>query len=171
MLQKKTPLSEILSISENCERCGHCCSYGSGALIDGDIEKITQHLQVSQEDLKKQYLEEIEKFNTKRFRPKTNKVKDRPYGKCIFLTEDKLCKIHTVKPTGCRVGTCGPDGEKLSIWFSLNCFVDVDDPESIRQWAIYLETHPTINGGTLSELVPDEKRLQKMLEFAEIRKR
>lgn len=47
----------------------------------------------------------------------------------------------------------------------LNHQVNVNDPESIRQYAIYLKTHTTIPGGELEELVPDKERLRKILDF------
>ena len=53
----------------------------------------------------------------------------------------------------------------LEQWFTLNHFVNVDDPESIRQWAVYLKTHDTIQGGSLEELVPDKKLLKKILNY------
>jgi hypothetical protein len=43
--------------------------------------------------------------------------------------------------------------------------VNAHDPESIRQYAIYLKTHEALPGGELRELVLDEGRLRKILDF------
>ena len=170
-LTKSTSIHEVLSLENDCQRCGHCCSYGTGALLDTDIKRIAGFLNIAEKDLKEKYLEEIEKFNTKRFRPKAIKEKGRPYGRCVFLQDKDICKIHPVKPIECRIGNCSSYGEKIAIWFTLNYFVDPDDPESIRQWAVYLKTHPTIPGGNLTDLVPDRERLGKMLDYSELRRR
>ncbi len=166
MITKQTPLNEILELGKECKRCGHCCSHGSGALVDEDLKNISEFLKITEEKLKKDYLEEIEKFNTKRLRPIT--IKDnKPYGKCVFY--ENGCKIQPVKPLECKVGNCSPNGEQLSIWFALNHFVNKDDPESIRQYAIYLKTHKTLPGGKLEELIPDEKELKKILNFEKLK--
>ncbi len=91
----------------------------------------------------------------------------KPYGPCVFF--DDGCKIHTVKPLECRIGNCSEYGEELSIWFMLNYQVNVSDPESVRQYAIYLKTRPTIPGGKLEELVPDKEKLGKILDFRILR--
>ncbi|MEK0322573.1 MAG: hypothetical protein QQN47_07355, partial [Nitrosopumilus sp.] len=137
---------------------------GSGILVDEDIQKIAKHLGVTDEVLKKEFLEEVEKFNTKKYRPKILR-KDRPYGKCIFF--DEGCKIHEVKPLECKVSMgCKDYGEQLSIWFMLNNFVNKDDAESIRQFATYLKSGgKTLLGAELGDLVPDKEKLRKILSF------
>lgn len=171
MITRSISLKEALALGKECKKCGHCCGYSSGALIESDIPRIAEFLKITEKALKEESLEEIEKFNTTRFRPKLIKQKGRPHGRCVFLEDDNNCRIHEVKPIECRLGNCGEHGEKLSIWFRLKYYVDPDDPESIRQWAIYLETHPTIPGGTLSDLVPDKERLGKMLNYSELRRK
>jgi Fe-S-cluster containining protein len=163
MITKDTPRDELLRTSE-CRRCGHCCGFGSGALADNDeLKRLAKHLRISEDSLRENFLEEVERFNTKKLRPRLMRKNGMPYGSCIFL-KNSLCSVHDAKPLECRIGTCGPDGEARSIWFSLNYFVDTADAESIRQWAMRLETHPTIEGGELRDLVPDKRMLKKMLE-------
>lgn len=171
IITKSTSIGEALAIGKECSKCGNCCSYSSGALLDADIPRIAEYLKITEKALREEYLEEVEKFNTKRLRPKLIRQDNRPYGRCIFLEDNNHCRIHEVKPTECRIGNCGPDGEKLSIWFRLNYYVDPYDPESIRQWAMYLETQSTISGGNLTDLVPDKERLSKMLNYSELRKK
>lgn len=169
MISKKTPLKKALELGKACDKCGHCCSHGAGALADDDLKKIAKFLKTTENELKKTCLEEIEKFNTKRLRPIIIK-KGKPYGRCVFLDEKKGCRIHSVKPLECKVGNCSEHGEDLSLWFMLNYFVNPDDPESVRQYAAYLKSGgKTLKGGKLEEIVPDKKTLKKILEYKILR--
>ena len=165
-LTKNTPTEEVLKLTYpcNCNACNNGCKYGSGFLVDEDIAKIAEHLGITEEVLKKEFLEEVEKFNTKKYRPKILR-NDRPYGKCIFF--DEGCKIHEVKPLECRISMgCKDYGEQLSIWFMLNNFVNENDAESVRQFATYLKTGgKTLEGAQLENLVPDKEKLRKILSF------
>lgn len=168
MLNKNTPLKEVLELAHPC-KCDSCtvgCKHGSGFLVDEDIKKITKFLQIEEEVLKKEFLEEVEKFNTKLFRPRIIR-KNKPYGKCIFFDEEIGCKIHEVKPQECKISMgCKDYGEQLSLWFMLNNFVNKNDPESIRQYAVYLKSgNKTLSGAELKDLVPDEEKLNKILSF------
>ena len=55
------------------------------------------------------------------------------------------------------------------LWFDLNYFMDAEDPQSIREWAIRLNLKPTIPGGNLHELVPDQEKLKKILHYHELK--
>ena len=123
-------------------------------------------MNITEKELKENYLEEVEKFNTKLFRPKILR-KNNPYGKCIFFNEKIGCKIHEVKPLECKISMgCKPYGEQLSLWFVLNHFVNKQDPESIRQYAAYLKSGgKALQGAKLDELVPDKEKLRKILSF------
>jgi|TARA_B100002003_G_C13894555_1_gene436064 Fe-S-cluster containining protein len=167
-ISTKTSLKDVLKLAEDCKKCNNCCKYSSGYLIEGDSKKIAKFLNISEKKLKEDFLEEGEKYNTKLLRPKMLK-KDKPYGECIFLDEKEGCSIHEVKPLHCKVGGCNEHGEDLHLWFTINYFVNKTDPESIRQWAAYLKTHPTITGGHLQDLVPDEKKLKQILNFEILR--
>lgn len=165
MITKNTPLKEILEVGKECKRCGHCCQYGSGFLAHDDLKNISKFLGIKEKELKEKYLEEIDQFNTKRLRPKLLK-KDKPYGPCTFFDKNIGCKIQKVKPTQCRTGNCSEQGEALSIWFTLNYFVNKDDPESIRQFNAYLKSGgKTLPGGSLKDFVADEKQLKKILSY------
>jgi Fe-S-cluster containining protein len=164
----KTPLKDVLKLAKDCNKCGHCCKYSSGYLAKGEEKKIAEFLGITEQELKEKFLEEGEKFNTKLLRPKQIK-KDKPYGECVFLDKKEGCSIQEVKPLHCKIGNCNEHGEALHLWFTLNYFVNKSDPESIRQWATYLKTHPTLPGGNLEELVPDKKQLNKILNFEILR--
>ena len=150
-IEKKTPLSKVLELGVECKQCGHCCSHGTGYVLVSEAGKYDE-----------KYLEEKKVFNTKVFKFKT---KGKPFGKCVFLKNNK-CSIHKKKPLHCRVGNCGENGEELSVWFTLNYLVNETDPESIRQWKVYLESGgKNIPGGELNELVPDKKMLKKIISY------
>ena len=167
-LAKNTPINEVLKLTNpcKCEACTVGCKHGSGFLVEEDSPRIAKFMNISEDVLKKEFLEEVEKFNTKRFRPRILR-KDKPYGKCIFFDEDIGCKVHEVKPLECKISMgCKDYGEQLSLWFMLNHFVNKDDAESIRQFATYLKSGgKTLEGATLSELVPDKEKLKKILRF------
>lgn len=163
MIKKSTLLSEALKLGEVCSRKNNCCKYGSGALVGDDLKNIAGFLGVTEQELKKKYLEGVERLNTKRLRPKIIRKKNLPYGQCIFFKDG--CTINEVKPLECKVGNCSKHGQELSIWFMLNYFLNAADPESVRQYAVYLKTSPTIAGGKLEEIIPDKEKLRKILDF------
>ena len=168
MLTKNTPLKEVLRLAHQC-KCNACtvgCRHGSGFLVNEDIPKIVGFLNIKEDALKKGFLEEVEKFNTKKYRPKILR-KNKPYGKCIFFSEEDGCKIHEVKPLECKISMgCKDYGEQISLWFMLNHFVNENDAESIRQYAAYLKSGgKTLQGAELKDLVHDEDKLKKILSF------
>jgi Fe-S-cluster containining protein len=166
-IHAKTPLKEVLELGEVCSRKNNCCKHGSGFLAEGDLDKISKFLKLDKEELKKKFLVEKELFNRKLLRPKLKG--DKPYGVCIFFDE-KGCKIHKVKPLQCRIGNCSENGEELSAWFLLNYIIDKDDPESIRQYAVYLKSGgKLIPGGKLEDLIADKKKLDKILNYKILR--
>ena len=161
-----TPEEVIEQHGLECDKCNQCCKVDAGIVLQEDLQRIADYLQIPVEELKNEFLVEHEKFNTKVWKLKQLKEKDKPYGPCVFLKEDKGCVIHEVKPKHCKLcSTKSKHGEKLSIWFALNYLVNADDPESIRQSASYLKTHPTIPGGELQELVEDPEKLKKILSY------
>ena len=110
MIAKNTPLREILNLVSDC-KCKECesgCRFGSGVLIKGEEKRIARFLNISEEELIKNYLEETEQFNRKFFKPKL-KRDEKPYGPCIFFDEKKKCIIHHVKPMQCKLSmSCKP---------------------------------------------------------------
>jgi Fe-S-cluster containining protein len=169
-ITKQTPIEHVLKLGKDCERCGHCCSYGSGYFLDEDIEIISRSIGIQKETFIKEFLEEHEVFNTKIHKAKLNRQKNRPYGSCIFFEPEKGCTIHNKKPLHCSIAKgCGEHGQALSIWFTLNYLVNPTDPESIRQWASYLKTHPTIPGGELRDLIKDERLLKEILNYQKLK--
>ena len=140
---------------------------GSGSLVGDDAKNIAKLLGISEEELKKGFLEEIELFNKKLLKPKLMREKSKPYGKCIFYDDEKGCTIHDVKPMECKTSiSCKDYGEELSIWFMVNHAVDANDAESIRQYAQYIKSGgKVIPGASLKDLVPDKEKLRKILKY------
>jgi Fe-S-cluster containining protein len=167
LISKSTPEHVAVKMGGECT-CKHCtngCKFGSGMFKKGEEKKLARHLSVSEEELYEKYLEEIELFNTKLFKPKTIK-KDKPYGKCIFFDDEKeLCKIYPVRPLLCKVATGHEHGQQMYSWFILNHLVNPEDPESIRQYSTYLKFKKTIPGGKLHELIKDKDKLKKILSY------
>ena len=141
-ISKATSQKKILSLAPacKCDKCSHGCSMGSGFLSDDDVKPLAQFLGVSEEELKKKHLEEVELFHLKRFRPTLIRSDNKPYGVCSFFSDGK-CSVHSVKPLHCKISmSCKEYGEDLNLWFLLNHMIDVDDPESVRQYASYLKS-------------------------------
>ncbi len=167
-ITKDTPASVLIELAPEC-RCSQCangCKYGSGYLFSEEAEKIAEHLKLGFELFKEKYLEGIEIMNTKAFRFKLMRKNSLPYGQCVFF-KDNLCSINEHKPLHCKISTgCKSHGENASIWFMLNNFVNPNDPESIRQYSQYMKTGgKTISGGELKELIPDDEKLRKILNY------
>jgi Fe-S-cluster containining protein len=141
--------------------------FGSGSLVGNDAKNIAKFLSVSEEELKKGFLEEVELFNKKLLRPKLIREKGKPYGKCIFFDDEKGCTVHPVKPLECKTSiNCKDYGEELSVWFMVNHVVDTNDAESIRQYANYIKSGgKTIPGAELENMVPDKEKLKKILNY------
>lgn len=168
MITKNTLLKDILKLAPpcSCNACQQGCKTGSGLLVKEDIKEISKFLKITEEKLKQEYLEELELFNKKMFRPKVLR-NGKPYGNCIFFDRKIGCKIHEVRPLQCKIAMCCKDyGEQLINWFVLNYIIDPSDPESIRQFAQYLKAGgKTIEKGELRDIVPDRTRLAKILSY------
>ena len=169
MITKNTPLKEVLKLAApcRCNECNHGCKFGSGSLVEGDSKNISKFLGISEESLKRGFLEEVELFNKKLLRPKLVRDGKKPYGRCVFYDDEKGCTIHEVKPLECKTSiNCKDYGEDLSVWFMVNHVVDANDAESIRQFAQYIKSGgKVIQGASLQELVPDKEKLREILNY------
>jgi Fe-S-cluster containining protein len=157
MISRQTKKEVILELGKKCERCGHCCTLGSGYVGEEEIPALAEALGMSREGFRRKYLDEVERYSTKVQKLRT---KDR---QCVLYSGG--CSVQKVKPFYCRISTCGENGADIQEWYMLNYFVNPTDPESIRQWAVRLKVGRTIKGGELRELVPDAEMLKRMLEF------
>jgi len=172
MLVYNTKKENVLKLTHACKclKCSQSCKFGSGSLIDEEIPLLAQYLGLSESELKEKYLETVEKFNTKRFRPKVLRKGDLPYGQCIFYDENKGCTIHPVKPFECRIAmNCKPYGEELITWFNLNYFLNTNDPESLRQFKIYLESGGNTLPGAEFQNIFNEEILKKLNNYEDLK--
>lgn len=177
LISAKTPLNEVMKhgiIADKKltkkrvppEKRGiEYCEYGSGFCVEEDLPKLAAFLRISVDELKEKYLEEFEKFNTKRYRPKLLRKEGVPYGACVFLDKEKGCTVHKAKPLQCKVAHFDEHSEALSKWFDFNYFVNVNDPESIRQYALWTQLNEPLPGAELERLVPDKELLDKILNY------
>lgn len=164
IISKKTPKERVLELGKVCDMSNHCCSFTTGFLAEDDAKIIAEHLNISEEELKEKFLNEVTMFNTKVLRPKSLKT-DKPHGPCVFLDKEIGCKIHEVKPLHCKLYTCQPHGFELTQWFYLNYLVNPKDPQSIREYAMFLQSNKPIPGGELKELVPDARERERILNY------
>ena len=134
MVSLNSSLKRVLNNQEPCKKCGRCCEYGSGFLIEEDIKNISKFLKIKEEELKEKYLETVWIYNKEMLRPKFSK----PYGKCIFLKE-KECSIHKVKPLHCKISCCGEKGKENDAWFRINYIVDKKDKNSMSEWKEFVK--------------------------------
>jgi Fe-S-cluster containining protein len=168
MITTQTPREYIERLATRCDRCGHCCSYDSGIFLEEDIRRIADYLGIPQSEFIRQCLVEKRIFNKKVHKAKLT-GKGKPYGACLFQ-DDKSCIIHDVKPLHCKLTSgCLPHGQELNIWYMLNFIVDPKDPQAIREWAIYLQSHPTIPGGELNQIVPDPDERESILSHRRLK--
>ncbi|MBT4351005.1 hypothetical protein HOD20_00620 [archaeon] len=175
MITKSSLIEEIFELVNpcKCDACNNGCNYGSGSLVDGDLKKLAEHLEISEEETKEKYLEEIEKFNTKRYRPKLERKKGMPYGKCTFYDKKSGCGVHDAKPMECKIAMgCKNYGNELITWFNLNYYVNLDDPESVRQWATAINSGgKNIDGGSIPELIPNKEKRKSIFKYDDIKNR
>jgi Fe-S-cluster containining protein len=169
-ITKDTPLKNILEIGAKCNKCGSCCSFGSGFVLDSELSKIAASLNMDKERFKKECAEEQEIFHTPLFKFRTKKQENKPYGKCMFLQPDNLCQIQSVKPLHCRIGNCAEHGDDLHTWFILNHCLNAFDPESIRQYNSYIKTGGRVlKGAELKTIFPEKKKLKTILSYERFR--
>ncbi len=171
MINKNTPIEKAAQLGfcdmgKDCSKCKEGCKQGSGCFTEEQLPMAAKFLNLNEEQLKQTWLEPVTRFNTTLFRPKLKREKDKHGGQCVFFNENDGCMIHEVKPMECRISNHNETGEALHLWFTLNYFVNTTDPQSIREWATYIESDGSlIPGGSLSELVPNQTTLKKMLSY------
>lgn len=103
-LKKNGDIVVLRHISFECSNCALCCEVNRIPVTDKDISRIHK----SGIDID-QILEEISPvlIRSKNIRDKFVKayiMRKKPFiNDCVFLTEDKMCKIHQFKPLACRI--------------------------------------------------------------------
>ncbi len=159
MLNYNSEKEDVLKLTHdcNCDACEHPCKYGSGAFVKDEVKKLAEFLDMTEKDVKEKYLDEIKKFNTTLFRPKLKTKKNKPFGKCVFF--DKGCKIHNVKPLECKIAmSCKTYGKDLITWFNLKHYLNPNDPKSMREFKLYVES----GGQVLQQMQHIIEKLEKV---------
>lgn len=82
----------------SCEACTECCEREPGWFMPEEVESAAKFMGLSKEEFIKQYCEEHVEDGIIVISPARKKGKTC----CIFLTKDKLCEIHEVKPHECK---------------------------------------------------------------------
>lgn len=178
-----TPEEKIFQMVGESERPGPMCENTQGFIHKDELEQIANHLGITEEKLKTHFLREVYAYGKVLHKPKhqpklrhadvtrTSTVHKMPYGHCVFLDTENdkghTCLLAKAKPLHCKLATQKPGSEKLHSWYMLRHGMDANNPEAIRHWAVYLNTHSTIPGGHLHELVQDKEKLAKILDRAE----
>lgn len=165
-IRRTTPREVIEELAGPPDKEDATCRHGSGVLINDDLPIIAGHLGITEDHLKKRYLEPITKFNTTLHRPK---LRAKPVGACVFYDEKKGCTINTVKPYQCRIASRNHHGERIIEWFDANFFLDPKDPASLREWASRSKFKKTIPGASIEELVPDKATREQLLRGEHVR--
>ena len=175
MIHKNDPVEKVVRLGfcdmgKDCPKCQEGCKQGSGCFTEDQIPMAAKFLKLSEENFKKVWLEPLTRFNTTLHRPKLRRKQGEHSGQCVFFDDNQGCMIHPVKPMEYRISNHNDNGEALHLWFTLNYFVNPTDPQSIREWATYIESDGSlIPGGSLTELVPNQKTLKKMMEYKILR--
>lgn len=172
MINYHTTADEMLEKGKvDCLDCTHCCKFHGGFVLPHEISRLANHLGIADDKFKEEYLEEHTQLNTTIFRFKSNKEKkiyNKPYGPCVFL-EKNGCRINSVKPLHCRIGTCKEGSEEHTIWYRLKYFLNTSDQASIKDYAMYLKTGgKTLPGAYLHQLIPDKEKLDKLMRYENI---
>jgi Fe-S-cluster containining protein len=165
LISKNTPKEVMLKeYGSKCELCGHCCHFSSGIVLNEELSRLAKAFLIDEAKFKAKYLEEFTKFNTTLHRFKQVRKGNAPHGRCIFLNiEEEKCSIQGHKPLHCRVSTCSNMGSEVQRWFDTNFFLNLKDPVSVREYAIYVEFNEPLIGAELKRLVP-EQELKKIME-------
>ena len=98
-LKKKTPAGLTSSFRKfndeafahiNCMNCANCCRTSLAVFEKPDVKRIAKHFQMTEKEFIKKYLRPHPDYDYL--------IKTLP---CPFLSEDNLCTIYEIRPTGC----------------------------------------------------------------------
>jgi Fe-S-cluster containining protein len=111
--------------------CGKCCKNLSNEciviLLPNDIQNIASHLHIDIETFIRFYVNADKLIIRDKIWFSINTIKHID-GRCVFLSDDNLCKIHEFKPIQCSRGPLNFFWNK-SIKNELECINKTDVPE------------------------------------------
>jgi Fe-S-cluster containining protein len=77
-ITKSTPLNKVLEIGKECKQCGKCCTFGSGFILESELQPIADELNMTKKEFMEKFLETTDIFNTKLFKIKPKSKKGKP---------------------------------------------------------------------------------------------
>ena len=121
-------MSDCTPESGTCYKCSGACSVKPGWFLPGEAEKAADFLGVTLEDLFTTKLA-VDWWESDHEFPETvfllapamvgetpgEEYPGDPQGTCVFLTEDKRCAIHEVKPHECAAYWHGEDANNIPV--------------------------------------------------------
>ena len=87
-------------IENSCNMCGRCCTYEIVITLS-DIERISRGLNISPQKFMRVYLKKELSITFGLYM-----LTKRDDGKCPFIDEKNMCKIHGFKPKVCNEFQC-----------------------------------------------------------------
>ncbi|MDH3405869.1 MAG: YkgJ family cysteine cluster protein [Gammaproteobacteria bacterium] len=93
-----------------CTGCGECCT-GRGSYVIEISRAEQRHLQnflgISWDWLRRRYVFRFDE---------TESIRMRPNGDCVFLDQDRRCRIYAVRPRQCRTYPFWPELASRKAW-------------------------------------------------------
>jgi Fe-S-cluster containining protein len=86
-----------------CTGCGHCCTGDASRYVEAgpqEQERIRTYLHVGRAWFRRHYLTRVD-ANTDGLRIR--------HGRCVFLDDNKRCRIYSVRPNQCRTYPWWPE--------------------------------------------------------------
>lgn len=99
----------------SCKQCGKCCHFEIPLTLL-DIYHIAQYLYIEHKEVFKEYIQQESSHKSGLF-----KVSKRENSACIFLSRDKKCSVHEVKPLCCHFYLCTKDSAEDIIPWTVSC--------------------------------------------------
>jgi Fe-S-cluster containining protein len=126
-LRKQFTTAEDVGANE-CQKCGYCCHKRTCIPTPDELKKIAEFLGLSVIDAIKQYFcVDTQRYDYYWVKPLGANRLDRggqlldadetfDEGKCVFLTDDNLCRIHDVKPASAKAQRCWMESGGATGW-------------------------------------------------------
>lgn len=120
-----------------CAACQSCCDKHPGYMAVGDWERIAAHLNLAPDAAahlfergKGAIVGSIERGRGVVHPRRIETIRPRFVdGRCVFLDDNHMCKVHAVAPAGCSffdMEMSGVEGQRRSVWFLRRIDIDAD---------------------------------------------